>query len=341
MQLTREELTAFLSERKSRIAALAAPTDVEVALVELDERIGKQLPVVPDTKSLESLVNIAATDIALRPLYAGYCSDHADDEMFRKLLDWREGFLEAEVLKTIRSHVSSREAVEAVMANVMVALWDSRKTFDPRKGWFVPWARAIALNKARGHRPFNWREVSIETSQQRPLDLPASGPSPEDAAVAGERSADSDGPPPKSFVEILLMVQEFEPHEAIAFLFNRYLGVKPEQIALRIRESSLPDALAEVTKIVRALHPEIAGIDTLLTPLASRVNGRAEKFGQFVPSDSTIEKEIGRWAARIHRSVRGTILQMGKRFLRLVCDLSAAAHEIVAFLWIRLSIALP
>jgi hypothetical protein len=131
------------------------------------------------------------------------------------------------------------------------------------------------------------------------------------------------------------MVQEFEPREVIAFLFNRYLDVMPAQIAARIRESSLADALADATALIRTQYPEIAGIDTVLAPLAGRLSGIAEKFGQYAGGSGTLERDIGRWAEKIHRAVSGTILQMGKSFLRFVCGLSAAAHEIVCFLWIR------
>ncbi len=336
MELTARELTVNLDARKDRIAAIVAPTDVETALQEIHERIWKLLPRVPDRKSLENLVDIAAGDIALRRWYTQIRCDPPDREAFRQLLEWRGGHVKAEITKTIHIHLASEDAVEEVLENVIVALWSGRGTFDPDKGWFVPWARAIAKNKARSYRPFDWRVVSIDTDRDRPLDLPSAAQSPEDAATAIERTEDADGPPAACFVEILRLVQEFEPHEAIAFLFNRYLEVKPEQIALSIRESSLPDALAQIEQLVRARHPEIAGIDTLLAPLAARLDSRTERFGQFFSGEENVESEIGRWAAKVHRSVRGTILQMGKRFLKLVCDLSAAAHEITCFLWIRL-----
>jgi DNA-directed RNA polymerase specialized sigma24 family protein len=335
MQLTGEELTAFLEERRSRIATIVAPVDVEVALAEIHERIRKFRREATNTKSLENLVDIAANDIPLRPLYTRYCADNPDDATAERLFAWRGRFVETEIRKTLRTHLASKNSVEAVLADVMMVLWKSRGTFNPEKGWFVPWARGIALNRARSYRSFDRREVSIDTDGYRPLDLASSSPSPEDVAAANELSVESEGPPSKSYVEMLRMVQEFEPHEAIAFLFNRYLRVKPEQIAFLIGESSLPHALKEFTKLARVLYPEIAGIDALLAPLAGRVDGRAEKFGQFAAQDDTIENEIGRWAAKVHRSVGGTILQMGKKFLKLVCDLSAAAHEITCFLWIR------
>jgi DNA-directed RNA polymerase specialized sigma24 family protein len=336
MRLTAEELTGFLNERGSAIAAIVEPAGVEVALAEIHKRIWKRLDDVADAKSLDSLVKVEAVDFAVKRYYKLFCHcEKPDHASFEALFKWHDRFVEAEVGKTIRIHLAPGADAQDVMADVRATLWEVRDDFDRDKGPFVPWVRAIALNKARSFGRSKVLETSIETGKDRRIDLPSSSPSPEDAVVDSERPADTEGPPSESFVEILRMVQEFEPHEAIAFLFNRYLGVKPEQIALRIRELSLPDALAEVVNIVRLLHPEIAGIDTLLAPLAGRVNGLVEKFGQFVPDDGDIEREIGRWAARVHRSVRGTILQMGKKFLRLVCDLSAAAHEITCFLWIR------
>jgi DNA-directed RNA polymerase specialized sigma24 family protein len=341
MKLTAEELTAFLDARKDRIAAIVAPADVEVALADIQGRIGERLADVGDRPSLESLVKVEATDFALRPWYTRFCCDPPDGEAFRQLFEWHEAYVKTEIRKTIRLHLASRgtEHVESVMADVMNALWENRRTFNRKKGAYVPWARGIAMNKARSYRSFNRREVSIDTDRDRPEEFPSGGPSPEDAS--DERLGDVQGPPAECFAEILRMVQEFEPHETIAFLCNRYLDIKPALIARSLGGSSLNEALAEVVRLVRARYPDITGIEALLAPIASRISGLTEMFGQYADAGRELEKEIGRWAERVHRSVSGTILQMGKRFLKLVCDLAAAAHEIICFLWIRFLLSPP
>lgn len=334
MNLSAEEVTAFLDRRKHHISAIVEPAGVPSALAEIHKRLMGNLHRVRDMNSLESFVDVEAVDFALRPLYVEYCGDDPDEEMVEQLFAWRDRFLESEIRKTIRLHLRSKNAsdVKGVMADVMGVMWERRKSFDREQGPFVPWARGIALNKARSHRPFVWREVSIDDDPVRPLDPPSPGPSPEESATT---TADTEGPPAVWFVEILRLVQEFEPCEAIAFLFNRYLDMKPAMIARDIRELSLSHALAEAIKIVRTRYPEIAGIETVFAPLAGRIGGLTEKFGQYTRAGSTLEEDIGRWAEKIQRSVRGATLQMGKSFLRLVCGLTAAAHEIVCFLWIR------
>ncbi len=336
MNLTAEELSTFVEVRKGRVLDIVEPGHAERALLDVRERIWKRLADVPDEKSLDRLLEVEAVDFALRPFYSEYCGDHPDGAVVEQLFSWRNRFVEAQIRKTIRLHLSSRNAgeIEAVMADVMGVMWERRQTFERQQGPFVPWARGIALNRARSYRPHLWREVSIDADPERPLEVSSDAPSPEYSAGAGERVAE--GPPPESFVEILRMVQESEPHEAVAFLFNRYLDMKPSQIARDNRDLSLPDALAEVIRIVRARYPEIASIDTFLAPLVGRVSGMTQKFGQYAVQGSALKDDIGRWVERVTRSIGRKIEQMGKQFLRCVCDLPAAVHEIVCFLWIRL-----
>src|SRR5665213_1876671 len=170
MKLTAEELTAFLDARKDRIAAMVAPADVEVALADIRGRIEERLADVGDRLSLDSLIKVETTDFALRPWYTRFCCDPPDGEAFRQLFEWHEAYVKTEIRKTIRLHLTSRgaEHVESVMADVMNALWENRKTFNRKKGAYVPWARGIAMNKARSYRSSNRREVSIDTDRDRP-----------------------------------------------------------------------------------------------------------------------------------------------------------------------------
>lgn len=344
MELTAEQLRQFVDDQQERVARFVAPEAMGEALAGIREKLAKRLPQVPDRRSLENLVEVEAVDFALRPLSTEFAKESPDHGLIEQLFAWGGRYLEQQLRKTIRLHVGRLHAgadpgeVDATLAAVLGLLWERRREFDPSKGAFVPWARGIALNRARSHRQTQRREVSLDSDPQRPLDVPNAAPSAEELATAPNAR---EGPPSEGFAEILKLVQESEPHKALAFLLSRYLEQKPARILEEARDMTLAEVLASVKQAVRARFPEIAGIDALLAPLSARVNGLSGTFAACGREEKNLAEEIGRWVAEVQRSVSGALTQLGKRFLRCVSELSAAVHEIVCFLWIRFLDAAP
>jgi hypothetical protein len=341
MKLTAEQLTAFLDARKRQIADIVAPDKVNIALAEIHIRIGERLSSIKDEPSLDSLVNVEAVDFALKKYYARFSGREADRSAFDDMLAWNNRFVEAQIAKTIGVHLAWPDDASIVKAETIEAMWDLRENFSPNRGPYVPWARGIARNKTRSHRPFDKRNISIESGKEKPMDLPARGPSPEDTVVEGHLAAVRHGPPPQAFAELLQILSEAEPHKAIAFVFNRYLRMKPSEVGASIREMSLPEALAEAARILKRRYPEIAGIDAIFAPLAGRAAGCEGKFGDYADDAESIEKYISRWGDTTLHSVGDRTVQKGKKFLRFVCNIAAAAHQIVCFLWIRILYSPP
>lgn len=339
MELTAEQLDKFIDDQRGRVARFVAPVNLERAVAEIRERIRDRLPQVPDRRSLENLIEVTAVDFELRPSVAELTKGTPDNALMEELFAWGGRYLEQQVLKSIRLYAGKDPVqVDTILTDVKSLMWEKRGQFDPRKGSFIPWVRGIASNHARSRPGPHQREVSLDADPQRPLDLPSPGPTPEESVADG---AMVQGPPVDSFTEILKLVQESEPHMAIAFLLIRYLDQKPAQIALDIQDVPLPEALAKIKQIVWNQYPEIAGFETLLGPLSARVEGVARTLGDYCRKGKRLPDEISRWVGEVQRSVSSTILQLGKRFLRCVCELSAAGHEIVCFLWVRLLRAAP
>lgn len=339
MQISAEELNVFLEARQHRIAEFVDPEAREAASRAIRENIAARLPDVPDPRSLESLLEVEAVDFALRPFTGEFAKENPDRDLIDRLFAWRGRYVTNQILRTIRIHAGPDPSeADALLADVLSALWEKRREFDSRKGPFVAWARGIALNRARSKRSTKRREVSLDADPERPLDLPSTAPTAEDSLARGPSV---EGPPAEGFAEILRLVQESEPHKAIAFLLNRYLDRKPAQIAAEMHKLPLPEAFARLKQAVVDRFPDIAGIDALLAPLSARVNGLHEAFGEHGREEKTLAEEVGRWVAEVQRSVGRTISQLGKQFLRCVSELSAAVHEVVSYLWLRFLHAAP
>ncbi len=193
MELTAEQLRKFVDDQRDRVARFVAPDAMEQALAAILERILNRLPQVPDRRSLENLVEVEAVDFTLRPLSAEFAKETPDHGLVEQLFAWGGRYLEQQVRKTIRLHAGPDPAeVDATLAAVLGLLWERRREFDPVKGAFVAWARGIALNRARSHRQTRWREVSLDSDPQRPLDVPSAEPNAEELAMAATAR---EGPP--------------------------------------------------------------------------------------------------------------------------------------------------
>ncbi len=311
MDLTREDIDGLLVQRLAEIADAVAPRAVEQVLPEIHRIIAQRAHEVSDEKALANLVGAVICNAGLE--YWAEAAAKDDGAAFDKLWDGVRPRLKG----IIRLYLRDRDPyhVQQVESLVSETLWKKLKlkSYEPDRGSLLAWARGIARIHAMAYRP-----------EQRWVAM--------DSVKEPEVKPEIEIPPSACFAEGLLLVQEGEPHMAIAFLYNKYLEWEPARIAGEFGARPLADLPDLLEAEVIARYPILAGIRGLLAPLRSRARSLADRrLADYC--DGQLPECISRWSAELARSVALRIIRQAREFLELVCGLNAAAHERLSFLW--------
>jgi DNA-directed RNA polymerase specialized sigma24 family protein len=291
-----------------------SPEERERLLAGLQENIrpacARRIAAVDTIEDWNDLVRAAEFDQQLKPLVVRVQAGEraAFDELWE--------ILEPKLQAAIRASLKYYDHFDEVESKVMNTLWNERGKYTEERGFYQPWAGTIARNLAQWYKPGGARNVELHDDHSVP----------ENTAL----------PPSACFAEVLKLVQSERPHYAIAFLFNRYLGWKPERIVLELGDAPLPDALSRLEEEVVSHYPILRGFGIFLGPLRKSLESRHETLSSFVPGEMQPEAAISHWATDTARAVAGVIVRQAKEFLALTCRLRAASHERLSFLWCRL-----
>jgi DNA-directed RNA polymerase specialized sigma24 family protein len=311
LTLSLDDLDRFLVHRVSEIAASMALTPLEQALAEIREVVARCAHAVADEKAMDDLVGAVIFDSSLQPLVtrARAGDNPAFDELWKRVRPRLQSVIRRFLLDCDAYHV---DAVESLVAETV---WKKLDSYSRDLGFFLTWVRGIARVHALAYRP-----------KQRTVPL--------DSVIEKQADPDFELPPSACFAELLRLVQEAEPHEAIAFLYNRYLGWEPARIATELGSKTLAESADLLVAEIVAVYPILVGIRGLLAPLRSRAAGLAGKrLAEYCREAKQANDCISHWAVDLAASVARRVIRQGREFLRLACELRAETHERLSFIW--------
>ena len=320
MHLEAHELDRLLDSQLEMISSIVSPRKVQEILPAIYAVVERRLPQVETLTEVPGLILDAAHDEALWPLVAMAIEGDRND--FGNL--WMR--VQAKVLPVIRRTVGryGDEFVDRALDQTWETLekklkdTDPEKTFNRDKGFFLTWARAIARLTAMSVRPRRKRRDEFESG----FNLP-----------------NREAPNSACFNELLKLAQNAgdqpEPHKVIAFLYNQYLGWMPQRIAEERGKSRLSVMPVLLEQDVVAAFPSLDGFGELLAGLRSQVAEAGDKSLSDYCIGTRLETAISHWSTDWTRTVRNSLLQQGKKLLRLAAELKAPTHERLCFLWCR------
>lgn len=265
--------------------------------------------------ALPDLIAAAKLDEQLAPLVDRAANrDAASREAFDVL--WRE--IAAAVRNTIWSRIRCKtpEHVEVVESQVMEALWLHLGQYRRDLSFFLTWARAYAVNQSRWYK---CRTLGAEPPNAEPS--------------AGESRQ---LPPSACCAELFDMVQDREPHMAVAFLWSKYLDWKPSAIAEEYGDTPLPAVVEAIQVELYSRYPMLARANVTLMKLAKRVSLTPERtLRHCVEPAGQIVVSITRWSNDTKRAVANQVISQAKDFLKMACELPVGSHQTLSFIWNR------
>ncbi len=268
------------------------------------------------TKSLTDLIAAAVLDEELAPIVE---RAKRRDEQGRLAFDELWPKIQRHIRNVIRVWIRCKasEYVEAAESLAMEAIWVDLPEYSRDQGFFLTWVRAYAKNQALWHKC-------------RPLGAdPGSGDGPPAVGFF-------ELPPSACYSELLDMIQDRAPCEAVSFLLNKYLDWKPVAIALTYGDQPLPGVVAAIQAEMVARDPILARVKGKLAKLQGKVmlNPKKTLRDCLTPEDALVES-ITRWSGEVKRSLGNQVISQAKEFFKMACRLRVGDHEKLSFIWNR------
>ena len=278
--------------------------------------VEKRLPSMSHAKALSDLIAAAILDAEIAPIVdrAKKRNDEgrkAFDELWEKI----RGYIRNTIRVWIRCKTS--EHVEDVESQTMEVIWVHLPEYQRAQSFFITWARAYAKNQALWYK---CRTLGADPG-------PGEEPGAEDFFEL---------PPSACYSELLDMVQDRSPCEAISFLLNKYLDWKPAAIADECGDTPLPDVVTAIQTEIVARYDVLTRVKALLVKLHRKalLNPKSTLRDCVKPNGELIES-ITRWSGEVRRSIGNQVISQAKDFFTLTCELNVGPHEKLSFVWNR------
>lgn len=170
---------------------------------------------------------------------------------------WRSGDIEAFealfqqyyklVFKTAYLMVGSKEEAEDVLQEAFVAMWRSRKTFDPDKGKLTTWLCRITVNQCNSRRRMkSVASVSLDEAKNDGFDLPDTSAQLPDELCTKHWE----------YEQVLKAIGSLDGKHRAAVILRYFGDLSYEEIA-QVLDIPLGTVKSRLSQALRMLHREI------------------------------------------------------------------------------------